>query len=92
MAVETHGPLLAGVSWVLVIVSCIFLSLRIYCKFVRSRGLWYDDGVLICAWVSARSVFVVLKAGLTKEDMSLRRHLLDVRDDFQGFRQTLQRH
>jgi hypothetical protein len=51
MAIETHGPLLIGVSWVLVIVSCIFLSLRIYCKHVRSRGLWWDDGFLISAWV-----------------------------------------
>ncbi|KAE9372547.1 hypothetical protein N431DRAFT_408830 [Stipitochalara longipes BDJ] len=51
MAVETHGPLLAGVSWLLVVVSCIFLCLRIYCKFVRGRGLWWDDAVLISAWV-----------------------------------------
>lgn len=37
--------------WVLTSVSGVFLALRIYCKFLRKRGLWWDDHVLVASWV-----------------------------------------
>jgi apolipoprotein N-acyltransferase len=46
-----HGPLLVSVPWLLVSISGVFLCLRIYCKFKRKRHLWWDDYVLIWAWL-----------------------------------------
>jgi len=46
-----HGPLLVAVPWLLVSISGVFLCLRIYCKFKRKRHLWWDDYVLIWAWL-----------------------------------------
>ena len=48
---EDRGPLLVAVSWLLVTVSVIFLSLRIHCKFKRKRNLWWDDYILILSWL-----------------------------------------
>ena len=42
---------LNGVIWMLTGVSGGFLALRIYCKFLRRKGLWWDDIILIAAWV-----------------------------------------
>ena len=38
-------------TWVLTSVSLIFLALRVYCKLFRTRKLWWDDFILIAAWV-----------------------------------------
>jgi len=38
--------------WTLIAISALFLGARIYCKFLRHRGLWWDDYILIGAWVS----------------------------------------
>lgn len=46
------GPGAAAAIWTLFATSTIFLTLRIYCKIWRSRGLWWDDLVLIISWVS----------------------------------------
>lgn len=46
-----NGPNLNAVLWVLVSCSGIFLVLRIYCKFLKHRGLWWDDYVLTASWV-----------------------------------------
>ena len=37
--------------WFLAISSLIILALRVYCKFLRKRGLWWDDYILIASWV-----------------------------------------
>lgn len=39
--------------WVLIGLSALFLAARLYCKFQRHRGLWWDDYVLIGSWVCA---------------------------------------
>lgn len=46
-----YGPLVIGVCLSATAVSGLFLVLRLYCKVDRSRGLWWDDYVLIAAWV-----------------------------------------
>lgn len=50
------GPGTAAAIWALVGMSAVFLVLRIYCKIWRSRGLWWDDWVLIISWVCPKSL------------------------------------
>ncbi|KAK3997842.1 hypothetical protein QBC44DRAFT_376303 [Cladorrhinum sp. PSN332] len=44
------GPSTAVIIWTLLATSSIFLTLRLYCKMWRSRGLWWDDYILIASW------------------------------------------
>ncbi len=48
---DNQAPQLNFTIWLLSGLSLGFLALRIYCKSLRGRGLWYDDYVLIVAWV-----------------------------------------
>ncbi len=50
---DNAGTKLNVVMWVLICVSSPFLALRLYCKYLRHNGLWWDDYVLIGAWVRA---------------------------------------
>lgn len=52
---EDYGPTINAVIWSQVGASLFFLCLRLYCKFKKRSGLWWDDHVLIASWV--RSVF-----------------------------------
>ncbi|KAI1775004.1 hypothetical protein F4818DRAFT_451940 [Hypoxylon cercidicola] len=45
------GPMMNAVNWCLVGLATTFLGLRIYCKFSRRRGLWWDDHILIFGWI-----------------------------------------
>ncbi|OAA65611.1 hypothetical protein SPI_02398 [Niveomyces insectorum RCEF 264] len=49
---DNQGPQLNFTIWLLTGLSLGFLSLRVYCKFLRGRGLWWDDYVLISSWVA----------------------------------------
>lgn len=42
--------------WSLWAGATIFLGLRLWCKITRRHGLWYDDYVLILAWVSVERI------------------------------------
>ncbi|CAN8099817.1 unnamed protein product [Discula destructiva] len=42
--------ILVGV-WIPTIISGIILVLRLYCKHIRHRGLWWDDAAVTAAWV-----------------------------------------
>jgi hypothetical protein len=48
---DDRGPALYSVSWFLTALATVFLCLRIYCKFLSRRGLWWDDWILISSWV-----------------------------------------
>ena len=50
------GPYLNRVIWSLAALSTLFLGLRVYCKFLRRRQLWWDDYVLIASWVITLSM------------------------------------
>lgn len=50
------GPQINFTLWLLTALSSAFLALRVYCKFLRHRGLWWDDHLLILAWVSTLSL------------------------------------
>ena len=49
---DNAGPKLNGVIWALTALSGLILGLRVYCRLSRRKGLWWDDGFLIAAWVS----------------------------------------
>lgn len=48
---ENYGPQINFTIWLLTALSAMFLALRVYCKFLRHRGLWWDDYILIASWV-----------------------------------------
>lgn len=45
------GQIYAGL-WTLFAGASGFLALRLWCKLTRRHGLWYDDYVLLTAYVS----------------------------------------
>ncbi|KAK4444825.1 hypothetical protein QBC34DRAFT_498002 [Podospora aff. communis PSN243] len=49
---DDRGPALVATSWSLTCLAAIFLGLRVYCKMIRHRFLWWDDWILIAAWVT----------------------------------------
>lgn len=50
--IVNEGKELNVAIWCLTAFSWLFLALRIYCKVWRRRSLWWDDYILILAWVS----------------------------------------
>ncbi|KAK3898652.1 hypothetical protein C8A05DRAFT_47082 [Staphylotrichum tortipilum] len=54
------GPQINFTLWLLTALSAAFLALRVYCKFLRHRGLWWDDHLLIASWLAlvADSAFI----------------------------------
>lgn len=46
------GEIYTGL-WILFAASTVFLALRLWCKLTRRHGLWYDDYVLLTAYVSS---------------------------------------
>jgi hypothetical protein len=69
------GPQLNLVFWLLTSLAFVFLALRIYCKFHRGRKLWWDDYLLIAAWV--RTATLCTKLGVSVS--STWRHRADAR-------------
>lgn len=61
MAVPFRGPTPTGdwsvattvnVSiWVMFAISSIFLTLRLYCRAIRTKALWWDDYLLVAGWM-----------------------------------------
>ena len=47
-----YAPRLLVTIWVLLGLAAVFLALRLYCKFSRHRGAWWDDWFLVGAFVS----------------------------------------
>ncbi|EFQ36258.1 hypothetical protein CGRA01v4_14980 [Colletotrichum graminicola] len=60
------APRVVASIWVMISVSTIFLFLRVYCKKIRSRGMWIDDHILIVSWV-----FLLISTALSTELMRL---------------------
>ncbi|TEA15689.1 hypothetical protein C8034_v002304 [Colletotrichum sidae] len=59
---DDYGPSLLATVWGLGALAGIFMGLRLYCKFTRQRGLWWDDHYMIAAWLAylAFGVFVTI--------------------------------
>jgi hypothetical protein len=49
-----EGVYLNTAVWALVGVSSVFLAARVYSKFRSRRRLWWDDILIIVAWVWLR--------------------------------------
>lgn len=52
---DNAGPQLLATVWSLFLLSSVFLSLRVYCRMLRRQHLWWDDAILIAAWVRSTS-------------------------------------
>ncbi|KAB5585117.1 hypothetical protein GE09DRAFT_15318 [Coniochaeta sp. 2T2.1] len=50
--IEDLGPQLNVVVWMLLGSSGLFLALRLYCKFLKNRGFWWDDHLLVASWLA----------------------------------------
>lgn len=48
---DDYGPRLNIAIWLFTGVAAIFLGLRLYCKRIRQTKLWWDDHILIVAFV-----------------------------------------
>ena len=47
-----YSPMVNYSIWLMTVTAFIFLVLRVYCKGVHKRQLWWDDHVLVVSWVS----------------------------------------
>ncbi|SPJ78701.1 related to integral membrane protein pth11 [Fusarium torulosum] len=45
------GRIIIAETAALIVLSAIFLGLRLYCKVIRRRGFWWDDHVLVASWI-----------------------------------------
>ncbi|KAI1382850.1 uncharacterized protein F4822DRAFT_98770 [Hypoxylon trugodes] len=61
---HTHTPSaghwINAIVWVLISLATVFLGLRIFCKYKRNRGLWWDDWILIASWLVLITAGVIL--------------------------------
>ncbi|KAH6665391.1 hypothetical protein B0J14DRAFT_231341 [Halenospora varia] len=48
--------------WTLFAGATVFLGLRLWCKYTRRTGLWYDDYVLIASWVVLMVTDIIITA------------------------------
>jgi hypothetical protein len=46
-----YGPRLNALMWLMVSVAALFLFTRLYLKKCQMRGLWWDDYILLAAWI-----------------------------------------
>lgn len=51
LVANDFGPKINGVSWSLTAASTLFLGTRLYIKRTAHRGFWWDDYVLVAAWL-----------------------------------------
>ncbi|KAK4154919.1 hypothetical protein C8A00DRAFT_13996 [Chaetomidium leptoderma] len=73
---DDRGPMLIGVSWGLAVVAAAFLALRVYCKHITKRRLWWDDWILI----ASRALIITSNALTTVlvNDFKLGKHNWDM--------------
>ncbi|KAK3317380.1 hypothetical protein B0T19DRAFT_434879 [Cercophora scortea] len=72
---SSMGPALTTSSCLMTFLSGCFLGLRIYCKMSKRRGLWWDDYMLIAAWVALLANTAVLIASI---QLGLGMHMDDI--------------
>lgn len=58
------GTLMLAVAWPLVFIAFVFLCMRFYCKYIGRKRLWWDDYVLIGAWISMVAQCSILTTGV----------------------------
>ncbi|KAB5533562.1 putative integral membrane protein [Coniochaeta sp. 2T2.1] len=71
---DNAGPKANIIAWTLMGFTTVFLALRIYCKHIGGRKLWWDDFLLIVTWaitiinISLATYLVTLGFGLYSWD------------------------
>ncbi|KAK3989403.1 hypothetical protein QBC44DRAFT_291279 [Cladorrhinum sp. PSN332] len=77
---HTHvdrGPQVLAVSWGLTALATGFIILRLYCKLIgRFRRLWWDDWILMAAWVMVLTTGI--KTTVMVTDFGLGQHVWDM--------------
>ncbi|KAM0270241.1 hypothetical protein ACHAQH_009511 [Verticillium albo-atrum] len=63
---DDYGPVMNASLWTCVALATIFLGLRIFAKFWKHRGLWWDDYFLIGAWA-----MLIISVGINTKNVSL---------------------
>lgn len=74
MAAENRGPQVEGVAILFLILSWIFVAMRVYVRAVLMKGFGTDDWLAIAALVSTPSCHVKISRGVeiqTKEERDL---------------------
>ncbi|AEO65204.1 uncharacterized protein THITE_162022 [Thermothielavioides terrestris NRRL 8126] len=74
-AVETHGPKVNIVIWLLMALSAVFLGLRVFCKLATHRRLWWDDHILIVGWTLQLAAVSLITVNIT---LGFGRHVIDI--------------
>jgi len=49
---DNYGAQFNVAIWILTGAAALFIALRMYCKFVRNKKMWWDDYILIASFVS----------------------------------------
>jgi len=83
---DNAGPHLVRTIWVLIGISLLFLLLRLYAKFFRHRGLWWDDHILIGAWLCIATESALLTYATT---LGYGKHIYDVPFDIPTIEKTI---
>jgi len=48
---DSAGAQVNSVQWTLFSIATCFLAVRLYCKRISRQGIWWDDLILVIAWV-----------------------------------------
>jgi len=72
---DSLGPKLNIVIWTLTGVSAVFLALRLYCRAVMAKVLWWDDWLLVAAWVAIFAECIVVSITVS---MGFGKHSWDI--------------
>ncbi|KAK4448701.1 hypothetical protein QBC34DRAFT_464415 [Podospora aff. communis PSN243] len=62
---DDYGPPLNYGIWMLTGLAAVFLGVRVYCKRLRRRGLWWDDYVLAASWVCLAAQTSLISLNIT---------------------------
>ena len=65
------GPVVVSSIWTMLAISSIFLALRVYCRGIRVRAMWWDDYLLITGWVRTCQWNLLTKNGSTNIELGL---------------------
>jgi hypothetical protein len=65
---DDRGPLTVALIWSMVVFASVFLAMRLYCKVARQNGLWWDDHLLIAAFVCFTTPLQIIDVELTLLD------------------------
>ena len=55
---DNYGPSVNVIIWVLTGAAGLFLALRMFCKYIRGKKMWWDDYVLIASFVRSPSSLI----------------------------------